>query len=138
MPHYHFVVSAFLAVVVFHFTKSLQASLLCFIAGFAIDVDHVIDFWLYRRKITIDKEIFQHFHGRFGKIYVFLHSIELLVPIVLLGSMNSHAMVLSAALALGFISHLLLDFLSYDLHPLSYFLTYRILKKFDIKYICSG
>ena len=137
MPQYHFLASIVLAAIVFHFTKSPEASFFCFASGFILDADHVIDFWLYRKKITIDREIFQHFHGRFGRIYLFLHSFELAALTVILGLLNPQNMILFAALALGLISHLVMDFISYDLHSLSYFLTYRILKRFDIRYICS-
>ncbi len=138
MPQYHFIASIIFATILFHFTKSPEAAFFFFISGFALDADHLVDFWLYRKKITIDREIFQHFHGRFGRIYLFLHSFELVALIITLSFLNLQNMILFAALALGLIFHLALDFVSYDLHPLSYFLTYRIFRRFDIKCICRS
>lgn len=137
MPQYHFLASTALSAAVFYFAKSPGAAILCFLSGFAIDADHLLDFGLYRKKITIDGEIFQHFFEKWGKICIFLHSFELLIPIALTGLLNPQIAILSLALALGLISHLMLDFLSYELHPLSHFLAYRIAVKFELHRICG-
>jgi len=68
MPQYHFISSLILALIIFYFTSSLHASLFCFLAGFMIDIDHLIDYWLYKRRIVISRELFQEFYKKWDKI----------------------------------------------------------------------
>ena len=136
MPQYHFIASLILASIFFYFTRSLLAFLLCFLAGFLPDVDHILDFWLYKRKITFSKEIFQEFYKRWDKVIVLLHSIELLIPLWAFAYVSRYYL-FSLAITTGFVFHLALDFLSYDLQPFSYFLIYRLLRRFRKKFICK-
>lgn len=134
LPH-HFLLSIFLSAFVYLFTKDIFASFLCFFAGFFIDGDHLIDFWIYKGKIIFSREIFHEFYKRFGKIYIFGHSLELLVPLALI---TFYYPVYGAALLIGFLSHVISDYLTYDMHPLSYFMTYRLIRGFNIEYVCKG
>lgn len=136
MPKYHFAASVVLGGIFFYLTGSLQASMLCFLSGILLDADHLVDFWIYKGRITFSKEIYQHFYEKFGRVPVLLHSVELLVPIWLLGYLDNSYLI-SLAISIGVLSHLVSDFLSYELHPLSYSLIYRISKKFDADYICT-
>jgi len=137
MPQYHFTVSVTISLTFFIYTKSPTASLLCFLAGFMLDADHLIDFWMYKRKLTLSREIFQGFYEKWDKVPVLLHSIELLILIALLALLFPSVSLPLLGIAVGFISHLILDFMSYELHPLSYFLIYRVTKRFDKRYICA-
>jgi len=136
MPQYHLIASLTLSVCFYQTTKSTPSALLCLLSGIIPDADHIIDFWLYERRITFSKEIFQGFYEKWGKIPVLLHSIELLIPIWALAyALNTY--IYSAAITIGILTHLLMDFLSYERRPLSYFLSYRIAKNFDRKFICA-
>jgi len=126
MPQYHFIISLFLAFILFYFFGSPLASLLCFLSGFLLDMDHLLDFWIYKRKITFSKEIFQEFYKNWDKEVVLLHSVELIIPLWIFAYLTRYYL-LSFAITIGFISHLILDFLSYELQPFSYFLSYRLL-----------
>jgi len=137
MPQYHFIASVILALIYFVLTKSLEGAILCFIFGFFVDVDHLIDFWIYKKRITISKEIFEHFYEKFGKVYVLIHSLEFVFLLILFGFLFPNLSGYLFGASVGLLSHLMLDFVSYELHPLSYFLIYRITVKFDKKYICA-
>jgi len=136
MPQYHFIISVVVSLIFFVFTRSPTASLLCFLAGFMLDADHLIDFWLYKGRLTLSREILQGFYEKWDKVPVLFHSIEFLIPVALLGFLFPSLSLLLLGIATGFLSHLILDFMSYELHPLSYFLTYRVIKRFDKRYIC--
>jgi len=137
MPQYHLLASTIIATALLILTKSPTASLLCLLTGFLLDTDHLIDYWLYKKKITLDKGILQGFYEKWNKIPIIFHSIELLIPITLLSLLYPSLSTILLGTAIGLTSHLILDFTNYELHPLSYFLTYRIIKKFDKKYICT-
>jgi hypothetical protein len=126
-----------LASIFLYFTRSPLAFLFCLSAGFLLDVDHILDFWLYKGKITFSREIFQEFYKNWDKIIVLLHSIELLIPLWIFAYVLREYLI-SFAISAGFILHLTLDFLSYDLQPLSYFLIYRLLRRFHKEFICKG
>ena len=137
MPQYHLLASTIIATALLILTKSPTASLLCLLTGFLLDTDHLIDYWLYKKKITLDKGILQGFYEKWNKIPVLLHSIELLIPLWIY-ALIKNTYLIPLAITIGTTSHLALDLASYELHPLSYFLTYRIAKKFEKKYICRN
>lgn len=136
MPQYHLVISLILATILFLITNSLSASTACLISGILLDADHILDYWLYKKKIAIDKEILQGFYEKWNKIPILLHSIELLIPIWIYAYIRN-SYIIPLAITFGITSHLALDLASYELHPLSYFLTYRIIARFDKRYICT-
>lgn len=137
MLQYHIAASSILAVAFYYLTNSVSASLLSFFSGFSVDVDHLLDFWLYKKRIAFRKEIFQDFYRKWDKIPVLLHSIELLIPLWFL----SHAFTpvsFVVAVSAGFVLHLLLDFFGNEMKPSCYFLTYRLAKGFDKKLLCKS
>ena len=137
MPQYHIVASSILATIFYYFTSSFFASFICFSSGFFIDIDHLLDFWLYRGRIILDKEIFQNFYEKWDKVPVLLHSIEFLIPLWLLGyALNSFLLVVAAST--GFVFHLALDFFSNKIELLGYFLSYRLAKGFDKRSVCGS
>lgn len=129
----HIILSASLGAVLYGVTRSPLAAGCCFVAGVLLDADHLLDFWMYKKRITFGKEIFQGFYKKFGKVYIWFHSFEFLVPLAI---MTYFFRLAGLGLTVGFLSHLISDSLSYELHPLSYCLTYRIAKGFDLSHIC--
>jgi hypothetical protein len=136
MPQYHFIASLILASIFLYFTRSPLAFLFCLSAGFLLDVDHVLDFWIYKGKMTFSMEIFQEFYKNWDKVIVLLHSIELLIALWIFAYISREYLI-SFAISAGFVLHLALDFLSYDLQPRSYFLIYRLLRRFRKTFICK-
>ncbi len=136
IPQYHFLISFFLALIFLWFTKSLMGSLIVLASGSLLDLDHLFDFWLYKGKIVIDREILEGFYVNFNKIPVVLHSIELLIPLWIFGYFSGYYL-FSVAISLGFISHLILDFLSYELYLPAYSFLYRLSVDFVKSRICK-
>lgn len=138
-PFKHFVVSTISGAAVYSLTGSLSSSIAFFLTGWLIDVDHFYDYiknngWnfsikrfkgYFYRPIPIDK-----------KIYFFLHAHELAIILILLCFLSKLNSTLSFA-TLGYIVHLLFDQFTNSVFPLSYFLTYRLVKGFDRKFILN-
>jgi len=145
MPQYHIVVSLLLASIFFYFTHSLLVALLCFIPGIFIDADKLLDFWIYKKRImwlgkkTIEEEFLnedQSFYDKWERIPAFLHSLELLIPLWV-WAYFSNSYLFALALTAGFLSHIILDILDYGVKPIAYFLSYRLIHGFDIRYIAG-
>ena len=130
----HVLLSAGLGGILYGVTRSPVAAGCCFVAGVLPDADHVLDFWVYKRKITLTREIFHGFYKRFGKIYIWFHSIELLIPLAIV---TYFFRIAGLGLLIGFLAHLIADFLSYELQPLAYSLGYRVVRGFNLSYICK-
>ena len=56
MPQHHLIASLILATAILLTTNSIPAFTACLISGIILDADHILDYWLYKKKITIDKE----------------------------------------------------------------------------------
>jgi len=130
-PKFHFIASAIIAIIFFLFTKNPIASLICFSIGFFIDLDHFLDYILIYKKLDIKDAIKGDFFK--DKIYVLLHSWEILIIILLIFKLNTYTI----AFAIGFAQHIIIDLFSYPIKnkPFAYFLTYRISRNF--KELCK-
>jgi len=67
---HHLLALTIIVLVIFILTKSLTASLFCFLTGFLLNTDYLIDYWLYKpkKKITLDKGFLQGFYEKLNKI----------------------------------------------------------------------
>lgn len=102
-----------------------------FLAGVFIDVDHWIDYWLMRR-LDLDVQAFFAYFRRpnQSRIFIPLHGYELLAlwwTIALAGGLGPWAIGVAAGCSL----HLALDQLTNPVHPLGYFLAYRVAVRFE-------
>lgn len=129
---HHLIISLLLSLVFFIVTKSILGSILCFIAGFLVDSDHIFDYVLQLRKLPTSIEDFlNHFYGKeYTRIWLIFHSWEL-VPIIYFVGRFLLGDVLTYGILLGFVSHILCDSLYNPIYPLTYFMTYRISVGFD-------
>lgn len=127
-PEYHLFVSAGLASVFYLLTGSIAGSVAAFFGGFFIDLDHFIDFWLYKKKITYTNEFFSNYSKKTGKIYLIFHSVELLWLLYLVQLVTGSAILLG--LCAGMAVHLAMDIIGNGVNPLCYFLFYRALHGF--------
>lgn len=109
---------------------NLKYIIIFFLGSIFIDLDHLIDHFLYFKNKFNLKDFFSSTYLKSGKIYLFLHSWELNFIIFLLGLIfkSEELLILSASL----ITHLVIDNIRIKKLP-PYFLTYRIIKKFDLK-----
>ena len=99
-------------------TKSPLAVPAALASGVLIDVDHALDFfnWYVRKD------------ARFSLLA--FHAWEFaLVGLVLILALWSHPVLLAAAI--GYAGHIATDHIANRLHPFAYFLSYRLLHRFD-------
>lgn len=135
MPKWHILASAVLATMIFIITNSPAAAVACFIAGTAIDIDHVLDYYLYSGHLSLDISKISGFYQDFGKVIVVLHSYELLVVGAVVAYMLGANLLFIGAVT-GFMGHMLMDTLAYEMKPQSYFLSYRVIKGFKLEKLC--
>ncbi len=136
-PQYHTLISIIISIPVYFLTNSFTAAFLCILAGIFVDIDHLPDYWLYRRKMVIDRKFFtQDYHVMFGRIFVILHCFEFVLVMLIIYNMTKYTPIIGAIV--GYTAHLITDSLTNGVHPLTYFLTYRLIKKFDTKILLEA
>jgi len=136
MPKWHILASAILAIIIFTITNSFTAAVACFIAGTAVDLDHIFDYYLYCERLSLDSSEISGFYQHSGKVFVVLHSYELL-PVGAIVAFIFQMHVLFIGAATGFMGHMLLDTFAYEMKPQSYFLSYRMLNGFELEKLCN-
>lgn len=111
--------------------RSLKLIGIIFAASFLIDLDHLIDLYLFAGHLKF-WQIFGKvdFFAESQKVFVLAHSWELAGILGVWGWLRHRPMVLAIALALA--GHLLVDQISYDPQPMSYFLIFRFLNNFSL------
>jgi hypothetical protein len=137
MPKWHILTSAVLSVIIFKVTGSFSAAAVCFAAGTVIDIDHVLDYYVYSGRLSLSVSEVGGFYPRFGKVFVFLHSYKLLLAEAVVAYLLQ-AQVLFIGAAVGFMGHLLLDTAGYGMKARSYFLVYRVFCGFRVERLCYG
>jgi len=130
---YHLILSSIVSFIFFLLTKSVYGSVACFLVGIFIDLDHWIDFWIFKKKIVLSaNDFFKHFREKkYTRAYIFFHSIELLPVILVLGNLIL-GKIITYGIALGFVSHIIADYIGNGRDLFDYFFVYRIYKRFDI------
>lgn len=129
----HIIASGLIGGIWYYLFKSIPEAFVCFLSGFLLDADHFIDYYL-NHPFTVE---FQKIHKAcreidLKKVYVVLHSYELVILMFLLGYMLPVGRVWFAA-TLGVTQHIMFDQFANPVRPFTYFLTYRISRGFDIK-----
>jgi len=129
-PKQHIVVSGIISYMVYMVTKSPISGLASFLAGILIDLDHLIDYCLNYGHTYKLKEIYKAIDElRLAKVYVLLHSYEVLIVfwgLVFLVPLNH----VYFAIAIGMTQHMFFDQLCNPASPKAYFLIYRIANGF--------
>ena len=116
-PPGHAAISLVIGGAMWGVTKSPYAMVASVLTGTMIDLDHLVEY--YRLFVKEDRT----------RVYYFLHSYELLVPVFLSGYLSGWDPVVMGA-AFAFLGHLLTDQLANPVSPLAYFFTYRVMKGF--------
>jgi len=97
-----------------------------------IDLDHLIDSFLFSKTKFNLKDFFSASHINSGKVYLILHSWELIFVLFLVSyTLNSAQLFIFAC---GLTLHLTIDIVQRK-NKLAYFIFYRLMKKFDVKVI---
>ncbi len=137
-PLRHAIASVAVAWGVFALTKSWLASCICFLTGFAIDIDHIVDFLLHfawrdfsfkRCYQACDETGKGKGKYQFKKIFLFLHSLEGAALLWFL-TWKFHNNLLFGAAA-GYTCHLLLDQIGNPVKLEFYSLLVRAARKFS-------
>ena len=110
---------------------------MCFFAGFLIDADHLIDYFI-THPLTLDfRRIYKAcLNVDMKRVLVIFHSFELAALVWAIGLL-SPAGKIGIAAAVGISQHLILDQLFNPVRPLTYFLIYRISNGFKTECFMS-
>ena len=131
-PAFHAAASFAIAGTLYLYTA---AGASCFIAGVFIDLDHIPDYILQGglKNTSRGQALKDFFSSRGDRLYLVLHSYELLFILLLAGRISGWSMIMLGTAA-GAASHMVIDQVSngikYNLAPLFYFLTLRAMKGF--------
>lgn len=121
-------VTAFFAI----WIRSWGGIIACFLSGIFIDFDHHLDYWLLNKELPINyKKLVDFFENqRMSHVMIFFHSYEVLSLMwvcVFLFDLN----VIWLGIAVGCTTHVLCDEIFNPIKPMAYFLTYRIVNRFQ-------
>lgn len=132
----HIITSAGVGLASYYRYRHRPAAFASFLAGFLIDLDHVVDY-VSAHGWTLNWERFseaKHEHYS-GKLYLPLHSFELLALFFLLFR-GPRRQPYRVGITLSILTHLILDQrCNPSRKPLTYFLAHRIRKRFDARQI---
>lgn len=129
----HIITSGMVSVALWPVYHSVEISVMCFLTGVFIDIDHFIDYFReFGFNINVPK-FFQVFKGKnINRVWIPLHSWELFGMMLFfswLGQGNNWMI----GLITGYFLHMILDQLFNKPGPWSYFLVFRYTKKFSHK-----
>lgn len=136
-PSAHILISCTLSWICFILTDSLMVALLAAVTGVLVDADHLVDYLLFNGRL--DKGSFRkllsggHFQES-RKLYLPLHSYELLMPIWIFASIFN-AFLIAMWISISFVIHLVLDQAAYAPRALTYFGIYRAINSFDLTFL---
>lgn len=139
LPSRHIIVSVSLGAIVWLFSKSLFAGLLCLFAGTLIDIDHLVEYIVHyglhgfnfkECYWTCVKFIEPEGKVSIKKIYLLFHVGELAILLWVVFMLTKSIYLFS--IALGYTVHLIMDASFNLITPSAYFMTCRIKNGFNI------
>lgn len=135
----HIITSAGVGLFTYHRYKSKGAGIASFLAGWLIDLDHVLDYVKAHGWKLNWQRINEAKHEDYsGKLFLILHSYELLA-VFFLFCRHPNKRAYRDGISLSILTHLLLDQkCNPGRKPLTYFLAHRAYKKFDAVQILKG
>lgn len=123
----HSVFNILFSAVIFLTMKKLIYVFIFILAGYLLDLDHLIDHFLYFRNKFNLKDLFYLEFLESNKVYYLFHSWEINCLLFILSKLLNSDILFIVALSLTV--HVAIDS-SQKKNPFFYFLTYRIMKKF--------
>jgi len=131
-PTSHAVISGVLGLAVAFWVNSLMAGVCCFFSGIFIDLDHVIDYFLSKKKFPSNYQDLKKYCDldKSGKLYLFFHSIEIWIIFLFLGKYFDSGFIF-VGVFWGAAIHLLCDQVANPLRPFGYFIFFRIGRSFE-------
>lgn len=136
----HFVLSIFAGSLVVWKLKRWQYIIPALLIGMLVDVDHFLDYFLYKKSLSFDLSEFLvgEYFEKVGRIILLFHGYEYVIILFALSLFIWHkkkqAKVVGVifALTLSLLFHLLFDTYSYNPKIQSYFFSVRAYHNFDI------
>ncbi len=127
-PTAHVYTSAIMATVLYAHSHSVPESTVCFVSGVLIDLDHVVDYFLFSpRKISLERFLSWFEYG-WHRVTLVFHSYELFSLLLVAAFYLDSPLLRGIFWGTGL--HLLLDQIwnlkKYKLSPWFYFLVFRI------------
>ena len=130
-PEVHLFTSAALTSAAYFITGNIPAAVAAFFGGFFIDLDHLLEYWLYKKSLVIRGEFFTKYAKKAGHLYIFFHSYEVLLAVYFVAMLTRGLFSeIALWLAIGMTLHMVLDILGNNVWPKTYSLIYRIYRNF--------
>jgi hypothetical protein len=132
----HIITSGAVAAATYHRYKNPGAAIASFLAGWLIDVDHIVDYVkAHGWKVNWEKVNEAKHEHYSGKLYLLLHSYELVALFFLLFR-HPEKHPYRVGITLSVLTHLLLDQKCNPCRkPGTYFLCNRIRKRFQVEHL---
>jgi len=133
-PLYHLIVSLILFIILFLITGNPWSAVVL-VSGVLIDLDHLLDFWLFlgfKRWYKISGE----YYKEIGKALLVAHSLEIIFILALFYFLTRWSVL--AMFIIGYCVHILMDMVhNYrrGMNPLNFWFVYRASQGFDLKRI---
>jgi len=131
MPLVHVAASTPLAAAVWLYTGSISGAVIAWCAGVLVDVDHLVDSWLYLRRFELSPRIIVAAIKRSGRLYIPLHALEWLAVAAVLALVFPVPIILG--LAAGYGLHIAMDVAFNHVPVKMYLLSCRAAGKFSYK-----
>lgn len=125
----HLILAAVISFFIFEYSSNFKYIAIFLCGTLLIDLDHLLDYFFACGLHFSLRGFFGNIHLKSGKVYLLLHSWELVALIFVFGFSLSQNYALF--LSFGMAVHLIVDNLKRT-NKLFYFLTYRIIKKFNV------
>ena len=106
-----------------------------FLAGTLVDLDHFFDLWMYRKHRRPGEKFLDVIEAHtWVNTFILLHALEYL-PLLVAMIFISPQPWLWGGVFLGYGLHLVMDMAGNRGFPLTYFLAYRIYRRFDARWL---
>ncbi|MFP4466499.1 MAG: hypothetical protein ACLFP1_05560 [Candidatus Goldiibacteriota bacterium] len=102
-----------------------------FFLGFLVDVDHVVDYIREERRFDFKHMFKKSYEGDFKKLWLIFHAYEYVIIAWIAGFLTGN-LEFAAVFTAAYLVHMVPDQTANNVHPLGYFITYRMIKKFDM------
>ena len=110
----------------FVFPRDLLFLGIIWISGWIMDVDHLFDLFISEKRLVLNTDEARSLHRRIDKLFVIFHSYELsIVMLLVLGFKPT-----TYCIIVNFLCHLLIDTVSNEVKPFTYFFLYRLVNRF--------
>jgi len=130
-PLQHVAISAVTSAGFFYFFQNIGYTIVAFITGVFLDIDHFFDYFhIAGFRFSLKEFRLSEYCISAKQVFLFFHSYELLIPIALYGYLSGNYL-LAAALGTGLLVHLLSDNLWNPVTRPAYFLLYRLYHRFS-------